>query len=181
MNSHHCTSHGLFHTHCMYLQWLSSVECNTLHLEIIFIGVSKSQVRNTSVIKMCHQPIVTAEMFWHFGWGHLGKHLSGWCHLYLGIAQIAITPPPHTQTGTLGHFFQARFHHFTIFTIFFLPFSLNKWPKPSGQGFRPPQNQANARLNLENSSLKKCPKPSGQGFRPPKIKQMPVWTWKILL
>ena len=33
--------------------------------------------------------------------------------------------PPHTQTGTLGHFFQARFYHFlpffTIFTIF-LPF-----------------------------------------------------------
>ena len=28
-------------------------------------------------------------------------------------------------------------------------------------------NQANARLNLENSSLKTCPKPSGQGFRPP--------------
>ena len=48
-----------------------------------------------------------------------------------------------------------------------LKFSLNKCPKPSGQGFRPPQNQANARLNLENSSLKKCPKPSGQGFRPP--------------
>ena len=44
---------------------------------------------------------------------------------------------------------------------------MNKCPKPSGQGFRPPQNQANARLNLENSSLKKCPKPSGQGFRPP--------------
>ena len=33
--------------------------------------------------------------------------------------------------------------------------------------FRPPQNQGNAHLNLENSSLKKCPKPSGQGFRPP--------------
>ena len=24
--------------------------------------------------------------------------------LYLGIAQIAIAPPPFTQTGTLGHF-----------------------------------------------------------------------------
>ena len=34
-----------------------------------------------------------------------------------------------------------------------------KCPKPSGQGSRPPQNQA-------NSSQKSCPKPSGQGFRP---------------
>ena len=48
-----------------------------------------------------------------------------------------------------------------------LPFSLHKCPKPSWQGFRPPQNQANAHLILANSSLKKCPKPSGQGSRPP--------------
>ena len=48
-----------------------------------------------------------------------------------------------------------------------LQFSLHKCPKPSWQGFRPPQNQSNARLNLVNSSLKKCPKPSGQGLRPP--------------
>ena len=41
------------------------------------------------------------------------------------------------------------------------------WRLSDWQGFRPPQNQANAPLNLENSSLKKCPKPSGQGFRPP--------------
>ena len=30
-------------------------------------------------------------------------------------------------------------------------------------------------------SLHKCPKPSWQGFRPPKNKQMPLWTWTILL
>ena len=48
-----------------------------------------------------------------------------------------------------------------------LQFSLHKCPKPSWQGFRPPQNQANAHLILANSSLKKCPKPSGQGSRPP--------------
>ena len=47
-----------------------------------------------------------------------------------------------------------------------LQFSLHKCPKPSWQGFRPPQNQANAHLILANSSLKKCPKPSGQGSRP---------------
>ena len=39
--------------------------------------------------------------------------------------------------------------------------------KPSWQGFRSPQNQGNAHLNLENSSVKKCPKSFGQGFRPP--------------
>ena len=48
-----------------------------------------------------------------------------------------------------------------------LQFSLHKCPKPSWQGFRPPQNQANAHLILANSSLKKCPKPTGQGSRPP--------------
>ena len=100
----------------------------------------------------------------------LEKPLSICLHLYVGIAQIAITPTPALKRAPWGTFFQARFYLFTIFTIFltiFLPFSLNKCPKPSGQGFRPPQNQANAHLNLENSSLKKCPKPSGQGFRPP--------------
>ena len=30
-------------------------------------------------------------------------------------------------------------------------------------------------------SQHKCPKPSWQEFRPPKNKQMPLWTWTILL
>ena len=67
--------------------------------------------------------------------------------------------PPRTQTGTLGHFFQARFYHFlpflpffTLFTIF-LPFFL--WIS--------------------------APNHPGKGLDPPKIKQMPLWTWKILL
>ena len=76
------------------------------------------------------------------------------------------TPPPHSN-GHSGALFFRRDFTILPFLPFFLPFSLNKCPKPSGQGFRPPQNQANAHLNLENSSLKKCPKPSGQGFRPP--------------
>ena len=47
----------------------------------------------------------------------LGKHLSICPHLYLGIAQITITPPPRTQTGTLGHFFQAWFERLCQITI----------------------------------------------------------------
>ena len=84
--------------------------------------------------------------------------------------------PPRTQTGTLGHFFSGAilpFFDFYHFFYHFHHFSLNKCPKPSGQGFRPPQHQANARLNLENSCLKKCPKPSGQGLRPPPYGQCP--------
>ena len=34
----------------------------------------------------------------------LGKAQLKKCWVYLGIAQIAIAPPPFTQTGTLGHF-----------------------------------------------------------------------------
>ena len=34
----------------------------------------------------------------------LGKPQFEKCRVYLGIAQIAIAPPPRTQTGTLGHF-----------------------------------------------------------------------------
>ena len=81
--------------------------------------------------------------------------------------------PPHSNRHSGALFFWRdftifyHFYHFLPFLPLFTIFSLNKCPKPSGQGFRPPQNQANARLNLENSSLKKCPKPSGQGFRPP--------------
>ena len=92
------------------------------------------------------------------------------CHLYLGIVQIAITPPPPHSNGHSGALFSGAilpFFDFYHFFYHFHHFSLNKCPKPSGQGFRPPQHQANARLNLENSSIKKCPKPSGQGFRPP--------------
>merc|ERR1712020_66919 len=76
------------------------------------------------------------------------------------------TPPPALKRALWGTFFQALFSHFKGLYAFgngntLKPCSsLNKCPKPSGQGFRPPHNQANARLNLENSSLKKCPKPS---------------------
>ena len=53
----------------------------------------------------------------------LGKPLSICLHLYLGIAQIAITPPPALKRAPWGTFFQARFYLFTIFTICFTIFS----------------------------------------------------------
>ena len=49
----------------------------------------------------------------------LGKPLSIRCHLYLGIAQIAITPPPALNRAPWGTFFQTRFYHFTIFFSIF--------------------------------------------------------------
>ena len=45
----------------------------------------------------------------------LGKPLSICPHLYVGIAQIAITPPPALKRALWGTFFQVRFYHFTIF------------------------------------------------------------------
>ena len=45
----------------------------------------------------------------------LGKPLSTCHHLYLGIAQIAITPPPALKRALWGTFFQARFYHFLPF------------------------------------------------------------------
>ena len=42
----------------------------------------------------------------------LGKPLSICPHLYVGIAQIAITPPPALKRALWGTFFQARFYHF---------------------------------------------------------------------
>ena len=56
----------------------------------------------------------------------LGKHLFIRCHLYLGIAQIAITPPPHSNGHSGALFFRRDFtilpllpflyHFFTIFS-----------------------------------------------------------------
>ena len=45
-------------------------------------------------------------------------------------------------------------------------------PNRPGKGSDPP-NQANAPLNMDNSSRNKCPKPSGQRSRPPPIWAMP--------
>ena len=62
---------------------------------------------------------------------------------HLGIALLAIAPPPPHSNGHSGALHLGK-----------------KCPKPSGQGSRPPQNEG-------NSSKKSCPKPSGQGVCPP--------------
>ena len=88
---------------------LSNCDCNRTTSDYHFIFKSYSNMK----YKMLSFSLIRLEQ------DKLGKSLSACPHLYLGIAQIAITPPPRTQTGTLGHFFQARFYHFTIlFTIF---------------------------------------------------------------
>ena len=87
----------------------------------------------------------------------LGKHLSICLHLYLGIAQIAITPPPppHSNGHPRALFFR---RDFTIlpFLRLFLPFFYHfLWIS--------------------------APNHPGKGLDPLKIKQMPILTWKILL
>ena len=82
---------------------------------------------------------------------YLGKPHGKSCRVYSGIAQIAIAPPPFTQTGTLGHFISGP-----TWANHLMPFELQ-------------------------FSLHKCPKPSRQGSIPPKNKKMPLWTWTILL
>ena len=86
----------------------------------------------------------------------LGKHLSMSHHLYLGIAQIAITPLPPHSNGHSGALFFRRDFTFLPFLPFFLPFFYHfLWIS--------------------------APNHPGKGLDPPKIKQMPIWTWKILL
>ena len=72
------------------------------------------------------------------------------------------TPPPSLKRALWGTLFPDWLEQMP----FELQFSLHRCPKPSWQGFRPP-NQANAPLNMDNSSQNKCPKPFGQGSRPP--------------
>ena len=80
----------------------------------------------------------------YLGKPHLRNHPR-----HLGIALLAIAPPPPHSNGHSGALHLGK-----------------KCPKPSGQGSRPPQNEG-------NSSKKSCPKPSGQGFRPPPKRAMP--------
>ena len=126
----------------------------------------------------------------------LGKPPQKKCHFYLGIAQIAIAPPPRTQPGTLGHFIFRPIWA----TLSNHRFDGDKCPKASWQALTPSLTQANthlnfnfhcisapnhpgkhfdpptikqiAHLNLDNSSLNKCPKPSWQAFRPPPHAQL---------
>ena len=69
-----------------------------------------------------------------------------------GHCPNSIYTPPRTQTGTLGHFFSGAILPFYHFYHFVYHFL---WIS--------------------------APNHPGKGLDPPKIKQMPVWTWKILL
>ena len=66
----------------------------------------------------------------------LGKHLSACHHPHVGIAQIAFTPPPRTQTGTLGHFFSGAILPFLPLFYHFLWISA---PNHLGKGLDPPK------------------------------------------
>ena len=69
----------------------------------------------------CHQPECCTLTIWPYK----GSTFQPRCHVYVGIAQIAITPPlPRTQTGTLGHFFLGRFERLcqiTVLRVYIVP------------------------------------------------------------
>ena len=89
-------------------------------------------------------------------WSLMVWRPSGWCHLYVSIAQIAITTPSPHSNGHPGALFFRRDFTFLPFLPFFLPFFYHfLWIS--------------------------APNHPGKGLDPPNIKQMPVWTWKILL
>ena len=81
----------------------------------------------------------------------------------MGIAQIAIAPPPLHSNGHSG-----ALYFRTDLSKCHLNFNFHCTSAPNhpGKGSDPP-NQANAPLNMDNSSQNKCPKPFGQGSRPP--------------
>ena len=100
-----------------------------------------------------------------FSWDTLGKHHHKNIAVHLGIAQIAIgPPPPHSNGHSVAPIFGQ--HHANA-RLYMVISSKNRCHKPSWQAFWPPQNQANACLYLDNSPPNRCQKPSWQGFRPP--------------
>ena len=75
----------------------------------LMLNAQRSKIQNYS-----HQTFLTP----------LGKHLPIRRHLYVGIAQIAITPPA-LKRALWGTFFQARFYHFFLpFLPFFILFTI---------------------------------------------------------
>ena len=94
------------------------------------------------------------------------------CGLFGHCPNINCTPI--TQTGTQEHFICRSIwanlsnHH------------LHKCHKASWQALTPTLTKANAHLNF-NFHCISAPNHPGKHFDPPTIKQMPIWTWTILL
>ena len=80
----------------------------------------------------------------------LGKPQIKKCRVYLGIAQIAIAPPPLHSNGHSG-----ALYFRTDLSKCHLNFNFHciSAPNHPGKGSDPP-NQANAPLNMDNSSQK---------------------------
>ena len=102
----------------------------------------------------------------------LGKPYWNSCRRHLGIALIAFASPPRT----LGHFFPGRFEQLCQVTVW----GVNNCHKKSWQALNPFFIKENAQSNF-NFHCISAPNHHGKGLDPPKIKQMPIWSWKILL
>ena len=78
----------------------------------------------------------------------LGKHHYKKISVHLGIAQIAIRPPPpRSQTGTLWHLFSGKIMQMPVCTwTLFLKIGATNHP---GKGLDPPTQTGNAQMNRD--------------------------------
>ena len=75
----------------------------------------------------------------------LGKPQRKFISVHLGIAQIAIGPPPRCQTGTLWHLFSGKIMQMPVCTkTFLLKIGATNHP---GKGLDPPTQTGNAQMN----------------------------------
>ena len=81
-----------------------------------------------------HQPLLLKVLVTH-------DRTTFW--LNLGIAQIAVRPPPCTQRGTLGHFVRA------LFEGLYGSNSKKSAPNHPGKGLDPPPQTGNAQMNRD--------------------------------
>ena len=83
--------------------------------------------------------------------GELGKPHRIKISVHLGIAQIAIRPPPRTQTGTLWHLFSGKVMQMPVCTwTFLLKIGATNHP---GKGLDPPPQTGNAQMNRDLISV----------------------------
>ena len=76
-----------------------------------------------------------------------GKHHYKNIAVHLGIAQIAIGPPPRAQTGTLWHLYSGKIMQMPVCTwTFLLKIGATNHP---GKGLDPPPQTGNAQMNRD--------------------------------